>query len=132
MNHLKTYWVFFRDGENWLQRWVLKKDFGHIFLLTKDKYNWIFIDPLPDFLNTIILSYRAEEDVPAKIVEMTGARFVLINVEKDITRKQKIRPVAAFIPRFVSCVGIVKYILGLRSRAITPYGLYKELLKKER
>lgn len=132
MTHLKTYWVFFRDGDNWFQRWFLKKDFGHIFLLTKDKYNWILIDPLPDFLNTTVLSYRVDEDVPGKISKMTQAKCVLITVDKDITGRQKFRPAMALIPRFVSCVGIVKYILGLRSNALTPYGLYKELLKKER
>lgn len=129
MDCRKTYYVFFRDGENWFQRWFLKKDFGHIFIMTKTEDKWVVIDPLPDFLH--ISLFEGIDNIPKKVAENSNSVCLRVFSEQDFSERQQFRINTAIVPRFVSCVGIAKYILGIKCRALTPYGFYKRLLKEE-
>lgn len=129
MDYLKTYYVFFRNGDNWFQRFFLKKNFGHIFLMTKTDDKWIVIDPLPGFLNITLV--EGIDSIPKKVAQDSNGGCIRIDVEQDFSKRQSFRLINTVIPRFVSCVGIAKYILGIKCRALTPYGFYKRLLKEE-
>jgi hypothetical protein len=38
------------------------------------------------------------------------------------------RPISSMVP--LSCVTVVKYVMGIKAKAITPWGLYNELIEK--
>jgi len=133
MHPIKKYHVVFRDGENWFQRLFLKKGFGHIFLIQDiDSGERIVIDPLPEFLNIESMG-RSDVNIDAVMKELSKTiecKYIEVKVRKNFLKKQRFKVIPALVPRFVSCVGIIKYILGIKCRALTPYGLYKRLLER--
>lgn len=118
-------WVFFCDN-NSVKNSFLKKNYRHSFIITRDQFNWILIDPENKQLTVKILPYSTSFDLPKKILgECLDYSCIKLEI-KDKKKKHICLPW-----RFFTCVGIVKYSLGLSIHALTPYRLYKKLKKLE-
>ena len=123
-NYSVTYdvWLIFKQGEGyWLQKF-LKRGFGHVLILQNDGYNWIYLDPHRLRLVTGIPPYQVSEDLPRMLVH--DGFTVLKLTFFDRSTMKKIRH-----SRLNNCVSFVKYALGIKVRTITPYGLFKKLLR---
>jgi hypothetical protein len=123
-NYSVTYdvWLVFKQGEGyWLQKF-LKKGFGHVLMVSKDEYNWIFHDPHRLRLTHGIAPYKVTEPVP-RLLRNEGYTVLKITFF-DRSTKNSIRH-----SRLNNCVSFIKYALGIRIRAITPYSLYRKLLR---
>lgn len=112
------YYLLFNEGDHWIRR-ILKKDFNHITVLTKDSYNWITINPRFRHLNWVILPISSDEDAIKKYY----SEFKCIKICTGYSGPK----LGAF--GFINCIKLARYITGLHVNALTPYKLYKKLLK---
>lgn len=116
------YWLVFKQSEGyWLQKF-LKKGFGHVFVITKDDYNWIVIDPHKLKLMTVIAPYQTSENFPRLLVNDGYKVLKVTTYDRKTSNK-------LCYWQFNFCVPIVKYILGIKVKSWTPYGLYKKMLR---
>lgn len=116
------YWLVFKQSQGyWLQKF-LHYGFGHVFVVTRDAYNWIVIDPHKLKLVTVIAPYKVSENFPRMLIN-DGYKVLKVSTY-DRETGIKLR---YFQLNF--CVPIVKYVLGIKVKAWTPYGLYKKLLR---
>jgi hypothetical protein len=112
----KVYWVLFRHGQHWTQTF-LKKDFGHVAVLTRESDRWVMIDPTFSGLKV----YVVKEVNP----EYFNERYKHV-IEVEVAQNNNdIKP---SIPVLLSCLSITKYILGVNFFCVTPYGLFKKLI----
>lgn len=123
----QTNWLVFREGKHPFAP-LAKKGFGHVSILMKDEFNWLQLDSLADSLCWKILPYSAKEDVPRKYRK--AGREVL-KVE-TISKVNKNYDRFGIIGIGFICVRIAKYVCGIRLRCVTPFGLYKRLVKMAR
>jgi hypothetical protein len=116
------YWIVFTQGKtHWITRW-LKANFSHIYLFTRDQYNWIALNPTRLYLQVHIPALRSSDPYPATVYTPADTVLKVTFRERDDT--QQYGSIG-----FLNCVTWAKYILGLRVRCITPYGLYKSLVR---
>lgn len=125
-NHIKVQraWVVF-SGETdlvWL-RFILRAGFRHCFVLLHDGRYWISVDPLAAYTDIQIHDGLEQGFCLSAWLAQNGYQVV----KADLDRGQKTQAPLSF----VSCVEVVKRVLGLRHRFIvTPYQLYKFLKKQ--
>lgn len=117
----KEYYLIFSSSKH-RHGFLLKKRYQHIKLLHKDDFNWTLIDPNTSCLDFTIIPYDVCYPV-WKIYKDKGCRVVKI-VMGNPREKFKI-----FSIRAASCVLVVQYIIGLKFRVLTPYGLFKKLCR---
>ena len=118
----QDFWIIFKQGNGaWFQKF-LRHGFGHCFVLTHDNYNWIVLDPHRLKLVFTIPPYKVSENVPRMMV-YEGYRVVKITMFDRATYRT-----GGHSP-YSNCVAFVKYCLGLKLFCLTPYGLYKSLLR---
>ena len=116
---MKTF-LLFRKGD-FLGASLLKKGFGHIDIIRKTElgfYCW-----LRPYLNWIDCDFLLEEELQ-DVVDLYD--HVLV-----IESRKEIRKTIWFILAQFSCVTYAKHSIGLKCFAITPYQLYKKLLKRK-
>ncbi len=110
--------VVFCEGEGW-RSGVLKRGFGHCFVVVNDGLRWVTID--------------AAKGVP---IVSTGreAGFNLANWHRSHgttiieTEQRKEAPIGPFC--IANCVGMVKAVLAIRAPfVLTPYQLYRYLVR---
>jgi hypothetical protein len=113
--------VFFRDGG--VQRWwnaLLRPGFRHVSAAAwfDREQRWVFVDPA--YSQTVI---RVVEDGPA-------ATALLGHWTQESAAVLRVRSGAArsFVPPVMGCVGQVKALLGVRCRALSPFGFHRHLL----
>lgn len=118
----KEYWVIFTQGvTHWITRW-LKPDFSHIWLLTHDEFNWIAINPTRRYLQFEILPLRIQDN-PFMHYNIQAGGIVKITFKKRDDTLQ----FGTF--GLLNCVTWSKYVLGLRIWCLTPFGLYRRLIR---
>lgn len=118
----QNYWLIFKQGNGaWFQKF-LRKGYGHVFVLTHDQYNWIVLDPHRLKLSVIIPPYQLHENVP-RLMRLEGCAVLKITMFDRATYTT-----GGHSP-YSNCVAFVKYCLGLKLFCITPYGLYRKLLR---
>jgi hypothetical protein len=100
---------------------LLKRNFGHCYILTHDAFNWLKLNPTRLFLHSEILPYSANQ--PAHTITTKPTDHVL---RLTMYHKDGVRSFGGIGLR--NCVTITKYMLGLPIRALTPYKLFKALL----
>lgn len=113
--------VFDRSlGNNWWSR-VLHPLFGHVHLLRESRGHTLMVNSMahimavreyPNSLPDIIAQEMAQN--PTAILQYTvhyGAHYKPAPIE------------------LLTCVSVVKRILGIRTRCFTPKGLYHEMIK---
>ena len=121
---IKEFWVGFRDA-SYFVRHFLKSDYQHVYILYKDGGKWIELNPRNHALEAFILPYDPKKvDVPALIHKDHGHPFLRLKIEQRGRKQPNLN-----IFRTIHCVNVVKYILGIRVWALTPYQLYKRLSK---
>lgn len=117
----KDYWLVFDKGQHWICKF-LKKGFGHVFILVRDQYGWLAINPCSYGLEVTHLPFLKEQDAP-RYFEKQGDKVMRVSVPA------KKRSKVFHGVRFFTCVWLIKYYLGITLKAYTPYGLYKALFK---
>lgn len=117
---VKEYWVVFTRGTHWVNK-VLKKNFSHCYVVTRDQYNWIVINPTRLYLDVQIKPVPLDVDL-AKLIRKPHDTVLKIEIYERAS-EVNFKSIG-----LINCVTHVKYILGLRVRAITPFRLYKKLL----
>lgn len=120
---VKEFWIGFTRGCYRMSRF-LKKGFQHTYVLTKDYDNWIELNPRNHALEFFVLPFKLEVDVPGLLVREKGHSCIYVKIEH---RKKKNPNFNIFST--VHCVNIVKYIVGIKVFAYTPYQLYTGLLE---
>lgn len=113
----REYFLIFTVGDQWIAKF-LKKGFGHMKVVMRDQYNWVEFDPRIWGLNTTVLPYAA-------------SNMDCLKLYKDATCIMKVETNQKcswfFRPFFGSCVSLIKYVMGIKAFAFTPYQLFKEL-----
>ncbi len=116
----QEFWIVFTKGSHFI-RHFLKEDFSHIYVITRDKYNWVILNPLRLHFSIEIAPFTIKENVP-RLITTDNDHVLKITMHKRHADKQF---------RYfglMNCVSYVKYILGLRMYVLTPFGLYKRML----
>ena len=129
MSHIQKYYngrisecyVIFTKSEHWYQIF-LKKDFGHLYLLMKDDFNWLVLNPRRLFLHWEILPIPASKDA-WKIITSKSDHVIQINLH------QRDNIISFGIFGFRTCTTLVQYMLGLKLKCVTPWSLFKRLLR---
>lgn len=115
-------YVIFKGSKHFFQR-LLKKDFGHVTVLKRDKYNWYKFEPFNDYLRLDILPYAATSMKPIDNYLLEDG-VKIIKVIREVKNRQ-IFSVSFF--HFMNCVSVCKYILGIKNLCLTPYRLFRWL-----
>ena len=123
MHYKKTFWIVFREGDFAIKR-LFKRGFGHVYAITKDDFNWIGIDPQNRFLRFEILPYKTDQDVAAAILNAGSCKILEVEIDGLESHMFSLNPIS-----LLNCVSQIKYLLGLRVLAQTPYRLYRRLLR---
>lgn len=116
----RVYYVVFKQGKK-LISYLLRRNFSHIYVITRDSYNWIILDPHRLQMQILIPAVSIDADLPTL---MTGIDDSVLRVE--IYDRDTLKTFGFF--GLLNCVTIVKYILGLRLYCLTPFSLYRRLL----
>lgn len=119
--HSTEYYLIFTQGvTHWITRW-LKPNFSHIWLLTRDDYNWLILNPTRLYLQPLIPPISVIDNPWPALLRQDDTVIHIRFGRRDDT--QQFGAIG-----FLNCVTWAKYILGLRIRCLTPFGLYKRLI----
>ncbi len=118
---IREYWLVFTQGTH-LISYFLKKNFSHVYVITRDQYNWIILNPLRLHLDVQIPAYPITKDVP-RLWAKPHDTILKVTMHKRAASK-----VFAYFG-LINCVTHVRYLLGLRIHVITPSQLHRSLLK---
>lgn len=112
--------VFSGQVSRWWLRF-LKKGFRHCFITLGNGQNWLTIDPMLHKIEVVIQPVAGDFDLEKWYLEQ-GYQVLKTNLSAvQLTPA----PLGLF-----TCVEVVKRIIGIHNfRIITPYSLYKFLLK---
>ena len=117
--------VSFRGYGNHPLRGVLKEGFKHVVIAIQTGDYWVEIDYSVGVPLVHVMAHK-DYDI-ATYYQNQG--YTTIEREQEINKQFKFNLFRGNI--FVAnCVGLTKALLGLNSLAITPYQLYKRLLKQ--
>lgn len=115
--------VFFRDsGErSWLD-FLTRPGFRHVSAAAwyDRTERWVFVDPA--FRATVIQVIEAGPAADAVFGHWVSEAGAVLRVRSRADRWS--------VPGLVGCVGQVKALLGLRSRALLPFTLFQHLLAR--
>jgi hypothetical protein len=123
------WYVVFRDSENrsWFSLFT-RRGFRHCYAFGRWDTNWVRVDPLLSWAQVDVIEQ-------AELVKNGFQDFVELVKREDpsvrvlcVNRVMAPRGVSLLLPP--TCVSVVKYLLGIRSKAVTPWGLYIELIEK--
>jgi hypothetical protein len=118
----RVYWLIFKKGDHWYCS-ALKRGYGHVYVVTNNGKQWMQLDPLNNHLSLYIYDCSIDANLP-HILANRGFKVIKVVLNELDTKRSILRP---FL--LLTCVEIVKYIVGLRLWCWTPYGLYKKLIK---
>lgn len=105
-------------------KWLFKEGFQHVYALERQKIGWLCLDPSCSNIFNVILPALPEAEVVDSLIKFNPDVTVL---------GLKVRPNDINIypkPGIISCVSVIKYLLGFHSWfTLTPYQLYIRLKK---
>ena len=118
-----TWVVVFQDHYKNDQRFwdfLTRPGFRHCYALCMTEFGWLVVNPLSSWLEIHVIK-EGEGDLIAQAKNDPNSCGVLVT--RTMNRK--------YLPRYLpmTCVSVVKSLLGLNSRSFTPYGLYKHLME---
>lgn len=117
----KEYWVIFTQGTHLISHF-LKDNFSHVYVITRDKYNWIVLNPMRLYMLVEIAAVPITDDLP-RLLRLPHDSIIKVTM---YSRK----PLKQF--RYfglINCVTHALYLMGLRISVLTPFRLYKRLLR---
>lgn len=108
------------DGP-WLR--MLRRGFRHCFVvLRQDAGDWLICDPLKDRIDAQVV--QARHDLALAEAYLAAGHRVCLGWTRIGAR-----PVRPPLPEVLTCVAIVKRLIGLRCRhVITPFQLHRHLV----
>lgn len=117
----REYWIIFCQGHMWFSS-LMKKNFSHCFLLSRDEFNWYRVDFTEKSMFVKILAARASNDlVPYYYLNKFTRQGLYIRCNPKHQRP--------YIPLgLMNCIGMIKKFIGYQSFCLTPYQLYKNLV----
>lgn len=100
-------------------RFLLKPGFRHVSAAAwyDDQQRWVWFNPT--WRGTVIELY-APSEFDARLGQLAGTSSAILRVRSRFDR--------GGAPAASHCVGAVKALLGIRSRALRPYALFRHLL----
>lgn len=123
------WYVVFADSERRTWRSLFtRKGFRHCYAFGRWGATWVRIDPV---------AHWAQVDVVEQGTLVANGFEDLIDLTKKkspgcsivcVQRWMVPKGLPSILP--LGCVGVVKYLLGIHSRSVTPWGLYVELIEK--
>lgn len=121
----RWHFVFHVKHHTWWGERFIPGRFSHVsaFAYMHLAKVWILVEQSPR-TNTRVLvwpEYRADE-MPPFLINWTMDSSILA---ADVRRRSDFRPKTGF-----SCVGSVKDLIGSRSRALSPEGLFHDLVRE--
>lgn len=116
----EEYWVVFTQGTHFISR-LLRPNFSHVYLFTRDKYNWIALNPTRSRLVVDILPVKVDEDAP-RLLAHPNDMIVKITFAARATRQQ-----FGYVG-LLNCLTFAKYMLGINCFALTPWRFYRRLI----
>jgi len=127
------YYVCFMQAQHWIGKF-LKKNFSHVYLVKHEDINWMVIKPENDGrLKVDLLMYYFEGEEPRPVCELKDVRKIVLSnttilkIKADLTYRNKV----SMRLDFMNCVGMAKALLGINAWVLTPYALYKTILKRK-
>jgi len=118
----RTWVLFFSDGDrgHWWSRFF-RPGFRHIRAMAwfDDAQRWVYFDPTGKGLHLEILTDEA-----------AGPRWEHLVITSTAILRARSEFGRAWFPAVFCCVGAVKALLGIRSCALGPYGLYRHLVAR--
>jgi len=120
---IKTHWLIFSNNKNRLS-FATKKGFHHVGVVGNNGKHWYALEPLYKRMNFKIWNRPITDDVP-KILKKMGFKVIKIQVKNDLEKGFKLN----LVMFLVNCTTYVQYIVGLPCLSLTPYGLYKRVLR---
>ena len=120
---MKEWYIFFMNGNLLIDK-VLKSGYQHIFVIGRDDYNWYLINPMIDKFNFEILPFEPEDIASIEKHYISVCEKVLHFTNDNPKKFNYFQPFSV-----ATCVQIIKYILRIKCWSITPYQLYKHLIK---
>jgi len=116
----ETFYIVFKQGKHAIARF-LKPNFSHIYILKKDKYNWMLIDPVRSRLAVDILAIPTEQDAVRALMGKLDHALKIDFYHRDTASQ------FGYVG-LLNCVTWAKYILGINVLSLTPWRLYKRLV----
>lgn len=114
--------MFFSEppGSYWWARFF-RPGFKHVSAASwfDLEQRWVYFNPARP--GTTILVIRSEEFGPL-LAQLQASSRAILRVRSE---QNRFRTPAAWF-----CVGALKALLGIRSRAFSPYGLYRDLVRR--
>jgi len=128
----KEAYVIFQHGYHHY-RWFTKENFGHVGIIYKEQYHWIYTEWFCGQIATKILYDQTDVNADGEIILKDLPKEVIKNyivvkmkVGLSVYKERNMRI------KFMSCVEYAKGVIGLAHiRAITPFQLYKYIMKSE-
>lgn len=94
---------------------LLKRGFRHVFCAVRDRDHWCVVDGA----SGLPVLYVGHGEL-AEWYRDQGYTVV------EVAERRRVRtPLVA-----ATCVGVVKAVVGIRSRAVTPWGLFRHLRRR--
>tara|TARA_R100000781_G_scaffold60632_1_gene38781 strand:+ start:6518 stop:6964 length:447 start_codon:yes stop_codon:yes gene_type:complete len=112
--------VVFKNSENWLMQYLLEENFSHVAMILYYLDQWIVVDPAFDSVKTIF--GVGELDHYLDLCLEQGQTIVKIDYQCE--NEFSLIP----WPRMMTCVSMIKAVLGIGRFCLTPKGLYKQLI----
>lgn len=100
----------------------------HCYVVGRWGTSWVCINPLENgadisITDQLALVKAGFQDYPEYIHTYLKDELIL-----EVNTWTSPRPVSFMVP--LTCVSVVKYVMGLKAKAVTPWGLYNELIEK--
>jgi len=119
-NNTREYWIVFTQGTHLISK-LLKKDFSHVYVITRDKYNWIVLNPMRLYLHIELPAVLVSEDLPRKL-RLPNDHIVKVT----LYNRKPLKQFRYF--GLINCVTHTLYLMGLRLYVYTPFQLYQRLI----
>lgn len=113
--------VFFTEGPPGWWRWMTRPGFRHVCAMGFDAKRGVWIVVNPERAGLDVICIRDDEEADRyldHLMRQAGPHVLRVATKRERTVS----------PAVVSCVGVVKALLGIRCRALAPYALYRHLL----
>jgi hypothetical protein len=117
----RSWLIFFSEGEPGFWRFFTRRGFRHVDAAAyfADQDRWVFIIPER---KRLVVEVKRPDEAGHRLAHMRNNATAAVRFNGQEARR--------FAPIGVGCVGIVKGMLGIKSRALVPFQLYADLLRQ--
>lgn len=117
----RAWFVFFTDGnpDAWFARLFTRRGFRHVAAAAyfPDEERWVFVNP---GRSRMVVEVRGPDTAGEIYDDLLARAHALLRVEARDERTH--------MPPVLFCSGAIKALLGIKSRALRPDGLFRDLV----